>query len=272
MNAIAPSRPWGPCMGGLVLVGALGITWLAGCGGRAPLHTGSGVDSTNEPNVVDLTNPATPIPAEQFLKPQAAQIGPGDQLEIRILSYPELSGSFSVAPDGRINLPLVGSVQAAGRTATELDGDLTAAYSVYLRNLDLTVNVTQRAPRFVYVLGEVNHGNRFEFSPGDRVIHGLALAGGMTANARENSIVLMRRDQEGRDHAYRLDFSHMHTTMTPQDIYLQPGDVVFVPKSRFRTAIEFSSALIDVLSRTATTALVVEDITNLRNRAVTVSR
>ncbi len=71
--------------------------------------------------IVDLTDAAKPIPPEQFPTHGAAQVAPGDMLDLRVLGFPELSGTFLVAQDGRINLSLIGGVQAAGRTADELD-------------------------------------------------------------------------------------------------------------------------------------------------------
>lgn len=236
----------------------------AGCGGNA-------ARSGPEPGIVDLTDPSQPVPIERFVQPPAAHIQPGDFVELRILGFPELSGSFLVAQDGRVNLSLIGSVQAAGKSVDELDRDLTAALGAYFRNLDVAVNINARGERGVYVLGEVRAGGRYVYSTGDRVLHALALAGGMTDAARENGIVLLRRESDGRDHVYRLDFARLYAGVAPSDIYLQPGDVVFVPRSRFRTVTEFAKELLDVLGRASTTALVVTDLSN-RTRALTISR
>lgn len=244
----------------LVLLGGASF----GCGGNAS-RGGS------DPAIVDLTDPTQPVPIERFVQPQAAQIQPGDYVELRVLGFPELSGTILVAQDGRINLSLIGSIQAAGKSAEEFDRDLTAALGVYFRNLDVAVNVNARGERGVYVFGEVRSAGRHLFATGDRVLHAVALAGGMTESARENAIVLLRRENDGRDHVYRLDFARLYTGAAPSDIYLQPGDVIFVPRSRFRTVTEFARELLDVLGRGATTALVVEDLSN-RTRALTISR
>jgi polysaccharide export outer membrane protein len=221
--------------------------------------------------VVDLADPTQPLPVERFLLSDKALVGPGDHLEIRVLGLDELSGRFIVAPDGRINLSLIGSVQAAGKSADELDRELTTAYETWYRNMDLSVNVAARETRDVFVLGEVRVPGRFAFRSGERVLHALAMAGGMTEKGRENSVVLLRREADG-DHVYRLDFGRVHDHLAPQDIYLQPSDLVFVPKSRFRTATDFAKELLDVLGRGATTSLVVQDLANIRERAISISR
>ena len=223
---------------------------LAGCGGSSTRQPGE------EPVAKDLTAPGVTLSEETFLAQDIATISPGDQLDLRILGFPELSGTFLVAQDGRINLSLIGSVMTAGKVAEELDRDLTTAYGAYFRNLDIAVNVNTRAERFVYVFGEVSKPGRYDFNGGDRVVHAIAQAGGMLVTARENTIILMRREGDGADHVYQLDFARLHQRIVPKDIPLRPGDVVFVPKSRFRTATEFAKEFLEVLGRGATTALV----------------
>jgi polysaccharide export outer membrane protein len=182
----------------------------------------------------------------------------------------ELSGTFLVAQDGRINLGLIGSVMAAGKTADELDRELTAAYGAYFRNLDVAVNVNARAERWVYVFGEVSRPGRYDFRGGDRVVHALAQGGGMLATARESAVTLLRSEADGADHVYQLDFGRLHDRVVPQDITLRPGDVIFVPKSRFRTITDFAKEFLDVLGRSATTTLVLKDLSD-RTRSLTIS-
>ena len=243
--------PWG-----VWLLAFLLCSGSSGCGGTAaPRGT-----AEDEPGVVDLTDPKTPIPPERFLQPDNALIAPGDQIYLKALSYEDLNGTMTVAQDGRINVSLLGSVRAAGLTLAQLDDSLTTRYSSYFRNFDLAVVLVESSARNVYVLGQVRNPGRFAFGSGDRVVHSLVLAGGLMETARENSIILMRRDPEGTDHAYRLDFARLHQALAPKDIYLQPGDLVFVPKSRFRTFTDFAKEFLDVAQRTAITALLVDDL------------
>jgi polysaccharide export outer membrane protein len=251
---------------------AVALVLGSGCGGSMPKTQVVPIQYVEEPAIVDLTDPSKPPPPERFAQPEGgAKIAPGDDLDLRVLGFPELSGTFLVAQDGRINLSLIGSMQAAGKSAEELDQDLTSAFSAYYRNLDLAVNVKTRAERNVYVLGQVERPGRLEFRTGERVLHALASAGGMTGSARENSIILLRREPDGRDHAYRLDFSALYTQVAPRDIYLQPSDVVFVPKSRFKTVTDFADDFLEVLSRTAATAFYVDDLSR-RARGLEVVR
>ena len=77
---------------------------------------------------------------------------------------------------------------------------------------------------------------------------------------------------DGKEHAFRLAFNQLHSGLYPQDIYLQPGDVIFVPRSRFFTFTDYASAFLDVLSRAAVTALFIDDLVGLRTRALTVGQ
>jgi polysaccharide export outer membrane protein len=243
----------------------LALLAAAGCGGPATVR------GPATAAIVDLTNPGLPLPIERFAQPDGARIAPGDFLELRVFGFLELSGTFLVAQDGKINLNLVGPIQAAGRTGAELDDDITKVFAQYYRNIDVALNVSARAERNVYVLGEVLRPGRFDFKTGERVLHALADGGGLTPKARENSIMLLRREADGVDHAYRLDFGHLHETLSPKDIYLQPGDVVFVPKSRFSSATDFALSFLDVLGRASTTALVVDNLSS-RVRSLTIAR
>ena len=200
-----------------------------------------------------------------------AKLAPGDQIFIKALSYDQLNGVITIAPDGRINLSLLGSVMAAGRTLQELDDELTRSYSAYFRNFDLAVILVANAPRQVYVFGQVHASGRFAFYPGDRVVHSIALAGGMLDTARESGVILLRRETDGTDHVYRLDFGELVDKLAPEDIYLQPGDVVFVPKSRFRTFTDFAEEFLDVVQRSLTSALVARDLQH-RVTSITVGR
>jgi polysaccharide export outer membrane protein len=249
---------------------ALCVTGLLGCGGSAEPEQAPAPESA--PSIVDLADPSQPLPVEQFMRPEMSRIAPGDELEIRAYDNRDLSGIFIVPPDGKINLALIGSVGAAGKSVEELDAEITEALGSYFRNLDVTVNVLEHAPRNVFVLGQVGDPGRYAFGAGDRVIHAVALAGGMNDKARENGIALLRREPDGQDHVYRLDFSSFHEGNAPQDIYLQPSDVILVPKSRFHTITDFSIELLDVVNKALLAGLLLDDLVNIRSRTVAVTR
>jgi protein involved in polysaccharide export with SLBB domain len=241
---------------------------LAGCAGSSPPPP-TPVDS---PPIVNLANPDEAVPIEELIKVEYARIAPGDRIEVRVLSVANtnLSGAFLVLPDGKINFPLIGTLQASGYSVQEFDTQLSAALGVYYRNIDVSVNVIDRAERFVYVLGQVRTSGRYPMRAGDRVLHALSAAGGLTDEARENAVVLLRHMPDGTDTAYRLEFDRLHRVVPPRDVLVQPDDIVFVPKGRFQTFTGYMSEIISLLQSTAFTALALDDLANLRTRALAV--
>jgi polysaccharide export outer membrane protein len=170
-----------------------------------------------------------------------------------------------------VNLPFIGSVEVANKTADQIDQEITSALNNYFRNIDIMVNIKDPVQRSVYVVGQVRNPGRFEFEYGDRVIHALGRAGGMQDHARENGLVLVRREPDGRDHAYRLDFSSVHRFIAPGDIHLQPSDVVFVPKDRFSTFSEFATGFLDVINKALTSGVLVDQLLRERTISITTS-
>lgn len=256
----------------LLLLGAISL----GCGGGA-VHPSRSAETAQaraeaEAAIVDLKDPTKPIPPQRFLQAQESVVVPGDQLEIRAYDNEDLSGLFLVPPDGRLNLPFIGSVDVANKTADQIDQEITTGLNNYFRNIDIMVNIKDPAQRSVYVVGQVRNPGRFDFEYGDRVIHALGHAGGMQDRARESGIVLVRREPDGRDHAYRLDFSSVHHFIAPGDIHLQPGDVVFVPKDRFSTFTEFAKDFLDVINKALTSGVLVDQLLRERTISITTSQ
>jgi len=248
----------------------------AGCASNAPhaptqSESAQAARAADQATIVDLMDPTTPIPPEHFLQAEVSLIIPGDELEIRTYDNGDLSGLFLVPPDGKINLPFIGTVQVADKTPEQVDQEITAGLSAYFRNIDVMVNIKDPAQRSVFVIGQVQTPGRYEFAYGDRVLHAIGHSGGMLSRARETGVVLVRRDADGRDHAYRLDFSSMHTFVAPGDVYLQPGDIVFVPKSRFATFTEFADALLGTVNRALTAGVLTNDVFDIRARTISIS-
>lgn len=247
----------------------------SGCGqpevhpSRSPEHLANVAEA--ESTIVDLMDPTKPIPAQRFLQARETVVVPGDALEIRAYDNKDLSGLFLVPPDGNVNLPFIGSVDVVDKTPSQLDEEITLAMNDYFRNVDIMVNIKDPAQRSVYVVGQVRNPGRFEFEYGDRVFHALGRAGGMQDRAREAGIVLVRREADGRDHAYHLDFSKVHHFVAPGDIHLQPGDVIFVPKDRFSTFTEFATQLLDVVNKALTSGVLVDQLLDIRVRTLSIT-
>jgi polysaccharide biosynthesis/export protein len=164
---------------------------------------------------------------------QNYHIQPGDQLAINFYLNPEFNDEVPVSPDGRITLRLIGAVPAAGMTPSQLAGQLDKAYLSELRSPDAAVIVKNMPGRQVYVQGQVNHPGAFPLEPGMTALQALADAGGVTSDAADDNVVLIRRDACGRPTGERLDLaSAADNPGKGEDAALMPYDVLVVPRSR----------------------------------------
>jgi polysaccharide export outer membrane protein len=131
--------------------------------------------------------------AEQQIPPAAANqnytLGTGDQLRVIVFGEADLSGQFTVDDGGHVRLPLIGQVNAAGRTLRQFEGDVAAKLSQgYLKNPRVSVEITSYRPFFI--IGEVNKPGEYPYVNGMNVLNAVALAGGFTYRAREGEVYI----------------------------------------------------------------------------------
>src|SRR5579862_1914816 len=121
-------------------------------------------------------------------------IGPQDVLDISVWKEPELSRPVPVRPDGKISLPLLNDVQAAGLTPSRLTAQLTTSLGKFVTSPQVTVIVTQVSSQRIYILGEVSRAGAFVLLPGMTILQALANAGGLTQFANSKKIYVMRQE------------------------------------------------------------------------------
>src|SRR3990167_1243699 len=119
----------------------------------------------------------------------------GDTLDISVWKVPDLSSSeVIVRPDEKISLPLIGDIQAVGRTLTELDAEVTEKYALYVREPQVSVMIKRFGGSKVVVLGDVKTPGVYSFSGAIRLAEAIALAGDCTKYAVKNNILVIRGD------------------------------------------------------------------------------
>jgi polysaccharide export outer membrane protein len=162
---------------------------------------------------------------------------PGDEIEVTVLSAPELNRSATVGPDGRIALPLIGSVMAADRSVEDLQATISAAYASQLLRPQVSVAVRTAGPLRVFVGGEVDRPGVIEM-PGDiDALRAILMAGGFKTTARRNQVVIIRRGRDNRPMMRVVDLTRIfsdpaHTDLVP----LRRFDIVYVPRTRVAEA------------------------------------
>ena len=168
---------------------------------------------------------------------------PGDQIDVRTPSAPELNQSLTVGPDGRVAMPLVGQVIAADRTLYELESELVAAYTPILRRPEVEVVLRQAGPLKVWVDGEVRQPGVYDM-PGDIDVHqAVILAGGFLPSARRNEVGLIRRGPGGTRMMRRVDLSGNDR----EHVAVRRMDVVYVPRTTLAEVAVFFSQIRDAL-------------------------
>jgi polysaccharide export outer membrane protein len=138
----------------------------------------------------------------------------------------------SVNPDGRINLPLIGSVYVHGLSLDEIRREVNLKYREKIRGVELEPRLATPAPKFVYVLGEVAQPGRYEMTQSTSVSQALALAGGINVGANHREIVVFRRAEDWRLVSTMLDLrgAHLGRSPNPSDqIWMRDNDLIIVP-------------------------------------------
>jgi polysaccharide export outer membrane protein len=156
-------------------------------------------------------------------------IGPADLLDISVWKEPEVSRAVPVRPDGKISLPLIDDVQAAGQTPLQLAGLVTEKLTKYLKAPQVTIIVTQINSQRVFVVGEVSRVGALPLLPGMTALQALASAGGFTPFADMKRIRIVRT-LNGKQIAYPFNYREvLKGEKSEQNIKLEPGDMIVVP-------------------------------------------
>jgi len=176
----------------------------------------------------DAKAQATPAPAAGAEDP-SYKIGAQDILKVDVWREDQLTRTVPVRPDGKITLPLLNDVQAAGLTPMELAGAIREELKKFITNPQVTVSVTEINSRRIYVNGEVNKSGAFQLIPHMTVLQALSGSGGFTAFARIKNIYVLR-NENGKSVKIPFNYKDAIKGKNPeQNIELQPGDVVVVP-------------------------------------------
>lgn len=155
-------------------------------------------------------------------------IGPMDELDISVWKQPNVSSEEDVRPDGKISLPLLNDVQAAGYTPMQLAERITEKLKKFVTDPQVTVTVVHANSWRIFVLGQVNRPGPIQLFPGMTVLQALASAGGLTPYANEKKIYVLRK-VSGGEKRLMFNFKRASRGLPSGDIKLRPDDTIFVP-------------------------------------------
>jgi polysaccharide export outer membrane protein len=156
-------------------------------------------------------------------------VGPEDVLEISVWKEEGLKKEVLVRPDGGISFPLVGDMQATGKTAHQIQGEIAKRLEKFIPDPVVSVAVLKVVGNRIYVIGKVNKPGEFVAGRYVDVLQALSMAGGLTPFAAENNIKVLRKEN-GKDLVFPFRYSQVKRgDNLDQNIMLKGGDVVVVP-------------------------------------------
>lgn len=155
-------------------------------------------------------------------------IGAQDVLDINVWKEEQLTKSVPVRPDGKISLPLLNDVQAAGLTPTQLANNITESLKKFVTDPQVTVIVREINSQRVYLIGEVTRAGAYPLLPGMTVLQALSSGGGFTQYANTKKIYVLR-SENGKQEKLPFNYKQALNPDANQNITLKAGDTIVVP-------------------------------------------
>jgi polysaccharide export outer membrane protein len=189
-------------------------------------------DSTTGGNTPSAPAKSAVVAGDSTAKPHddSFVIGNDDVLAINVWKEPDISRSIPVRSDGKISLPLVGEVQAAGQTPLKLEQEIASKLQNFISQPEVTVMVQQINSQKFNVLGQVAHPGTYVIANSPTVLDAIALAGGLRDFAKQKAIYILRQNADGTQARIPFNYKEVVKGTNPaQNIKIQPRDTIVVP-------------------------------------------
>ena len=204
----------------LIVIGAL----VAGFAAAARAQTGKASAPAALAEAAVSAKPGGVTPPADYV------IGPDDALGIVFWREKDMSTDVVVRPDGKISLPLINDLQAAGLSPGQLRESVQTEAARYFEDPNVTVIVKQINSRKIFITGQVMKPGPYALSGPTTVLQLIALAGGLTEFADQERIIVWRNNPAGQQISYVFNYKAVsHRRNLEQNITLRPGDTVVVP-------------------------------------------
>lgn len=182
--------------------------------------------------------------------PAPYSLVPGDRIAIKVVQDPMLDGEYTIDSDGGIQYPYIGPMRLEGLTTVDARRKIGSGLKEYYTDPFVTVNLISQMQQYVRVMGQVPKQGRIPFERGMTIVDGIAEAGGLTRDASQKRIVLIRRVSE--DQVAAGFFNYRDAVLSPNaqtwasNIALRSGDIIFVPtneRAQWESAFNFISVM-----------------------------
>jgi polysaccharide biosynthesis/export protein len=211
----------------LLMIGIVALACVALAAAQTDAKQGNKLIDTN-------ATPATTATPIARVAPAAASelfvIGVGDVLAVNVWKEAEISRTVPVRSDGRITLPLIGELEARGRTAKQVESEVSTRLKEFVSDPEVTVIVQEVHSQNFNILGQVQHPGTFPITHPITVLDAVALAGGFRDFAKTKSMYVLRQKPDGS--WTRLPFNYKEAikgNSPAQNVRLETGDTLVVP-------------------------------------------
>jgi polysaccharide export outer membrane protein len=189
-----------------------------------PVRPNSSATDVKAPAAANPGMPTSGMPQAVAVDPKSYKIGAEDVIGVRVWREPEISGSYTVRPDGKISMPLVKEIQAVGLTPEQLEKDITEKLGAFYTRPDVNVSVLAVLSKKYSIIGSVNRTGSFPLVMPTTVLDALAGAGGFHEFANTKKITIVRGSK-------RLSFNYNDVVKgkhLDENVLLENGDLIIV--------------------------------------------
>jgi polysaccharide export outer membrane protein len=210
--------------GGNVSAGKYLITFILGA---ALLMNGA--CATGQKRIPQSESQTAEVPEATISTSGEYILGAEDVIEVLVWRNEALSRTVSIRPDGKISLPIIGDLQAAGLTATELRDSIKEHLQEYKETPEVSVIIREVNSLAVFIMGEVARPGKLQLRSETTLLQALSLSGGFTQYADPNNILLLRREKGGETRI-RVRYKDIVSGKNPDgNLLLRRGDTILVP-------------------------------------------
>jgi polysaccharide biosynthesis/export protein len=156
------------------------------------------------------------------------QLGPDDVIEVSVYQEKELGGTVPIRPDGKISIPLIGEMPASGKTAIQLQQEITLKYAQFVAAPAVTVVVKEVNSPKVSVLGEVKTPGVYKIKERSTLLDAIAMAGGLTEYAKKDKITIIRVDPAGEQQRIKVNLDDYFKGRNTDPFYVLPYDKIYI--------------------------------------------
>jgi polysaccharide export outer membrane protein len=175
--------------------------------------------------------PSEPIPAAASSARPSGALAPGDEINVTFSSAPELNTKQKIQPNGKVSMPTIGDVSAAGTTINSLQANLTSLYQPHLQDPTVVVSL-ESAAAGVYISGEVLRPGKIPLDRPMTALEAVMEAGGFTKFANPKQVIVVR-NEKGRNQRYVLNMNDALSGAESTPFYVRPFDVIYVRQSKW---------------------------------------